>query len=171
MKIGLDVDYVLINFEEGFYKYFNKPYSEKINRDTFIDDNYYYIRYDTNFYLNLNAAVNPIYIDFDVECYITARDIPAHITYMSLSKLGFPKKPVFNVGYNISKLEPNSKSQIINDLQLDYFIDDSVKHFNEINNETNCTCFLKTRLNNEFLKTNLRLNHISEFNRLIENMQ
>ena len=93
MRIGLDIDYVLINFDEGVYDYYDKQYVEKVARDTFIDEIYEELRHNKEFYLKLKPRINPIYIDFPFECYITARDINPYITYMKIPNLSTYRRP------------------------------------------------------------------------------
>lgn len=142
IKIGLDIDGVLADFIRGFYKYFNKPMPPITQwEDTFVNNNFEKIAHDKDFWLNLPRAIEPEQLEgISVYCYITARPVDPHVSFKWLQDNGFPFAPVFGVGSNGAHHDP--KTEIIKLLELNYFVDDKLQHFQQINEETDCTCFL-----------------------------
>lgn len=140
-KIGLDIDGVLCNFIEGFYKFFNEPFTQPQRwEDDLVNRNFKKIANDKWFWLDLKPLVDPKIIKFPIECYITARPIASYISYKWLIDNGFPKAPVFTTGNDAERHNP--KTEVISALNLDIFVDDKPQHFYEINKHTNTRCFL-----------------------------
>lgn len=136
-KFGLDIDGVLCNFSEGFYNHFRRPYvPPKTYKDAFVSKNFGKIARDKFFWLRLKPLVDPSVIPPEVYCYITSRTIDSHISHLWLEMNGFPKAPVFTVRRS------GKKSEIVKDLQLEVFVDDKITTYHEINNGTDCTCYL-----------------------------
>lgn len=160
-KIGLDIDGILAYFTKGFYEWFNEPFIEPTKwEDEFIVKNFKKIVNVNEFWLNLPVLTHPEHIDFDVECYITARPCPSYISYKWLTKNGFPARPVFTVGSTGSK--HNTKTEIIRELGITHFVDDHSVHVIDINSNTDCTCFIMTQPHNQWMDLEPRINGLNE---------
>ena len=121
LRIGLDVDGVLADFEGGYLKRFKKwP-----KNDWAITRNVANILiHERDFWLSLPVLRMP---DFEPRLYCSARVNSRHWTKKYLKDNEFPNSPLFQVpGYKISKA-PTLKGRV------DVFIDDSVKNFIDLN--------------------------------------
>lgn len=170
MKIGLDIDGVLCNFIEGFYKHFNEPFVVPTQWDVdFVYDNWSKVVDDEAFWMSLEPLIEPKEINFDIYCYVTARPIPTCITYLWLIKNGFPKAPVFSTGLYSDK---HCKIATIKRLELDYFVDDKWQNFLDINNNTKTTCFLQSHTHNiQEEDGGFRINSLTKLNEAIEDVE
>lgn len=161
-KIGLDVDGICAHFTKGFYEWFNQPFVAPTKwEDEFISNNFKKIVNVDEFWSNLPILSLPETIDYEVTCYITARPCGSHISWKWLVEHGFPDRPVFTVGPGQSKVK------VINDLGLNFFVDDHADNMIDINKNTNCTCFLFTQPHNEWIHLEPRLNCLSELKQYI----
>jgi uncharacterized HAD superfamily protein len=167
-KTGLDIDGVICHFVKGFYEWFNTPYIEpKAWEDPFIFERFHQIIGEKYFWLELEPLINPFTIKFPVECYITARPIPSYISYLWLINNGFPSRPVFSTGKDSQRHNP--KVEVIQDLNLDIFVDDKPQHFFEINKYCpNTTCYLMDAPWNQDVDAGeLRLKSLAELNNIV----
>jgi uncharacterized HAD superfamily protein len=140
-KIGLDIDGVVCNFLEGFYKWFGKEYIPLDSwEDPFIEAHFHQIKDDKYFWLSLQPQINPSIINFPIYCYITARPTKIEYSFKWLENKGFPTAPVFSSG--IDGAIHNPKVDLINFLGIEVFVDDKPQHYSEINQYTNAKCFL-----------------------------
>jgi len=144
-KIGLDLDGTIVAFIEGFYKWFGEPMPEiKTWENEFVYKHFKEIAHDKRFWLGLEPLIDPRELDdIPIYCYITARPVDSHISFKWLEMNGFPLAPVFGVGSDGGIHD--TKTDIINELGINFFVDDKKQHFDEINTFTNCTCFLIER--------------------------
>lgn len=162
LKYGIDCDNVLVGFVQGFFDWFNEPYRVVTEwDDPFIKDNFHLIAKDEKFWLTLPILSHPEDIKFDVECYITARTIPSEITAEWLYTKGFPVAPVITVGA-LKCGTHNSKIDAVVDMKLDVFVDDHIKHWEEINNQTDCLCLLFSQPHNQEVFTSTRINSLKQ---------
>ena len=138
-KIGLDIDDVLADFSPTFIKKYNIPiptsWDYSYNKAEVFD---YLIDHPDEmkeFYLSLPVKTKQEDIPFEPHCYLTARSMPIEWTQEWLEKNQFPCKPVFNVSFNVSKID------IARESGIDIFVDDKYETFVEFNNAGIC-CFL-----------------------------
>jgi len=142
IKIGLDLDGCIVDFTGGFFKWFDEPLPKITQWEVdFINENFEHIANDKDFWLSLDPLIDPKELEgIPVYCYITARPVDPHISFKWLEMHGFPLAPVFGVGSDGAKHD--TKTEIIRELGINYFVDDKRQHFDEINSCTDCTCFL-----------------------------
>lgn len=167
LKIGLDIDGVLSDFIGGFYKWFGEKMPViKTWENEFVNERFYIITHEKEFWMSLEPAISPAEINFPVYCYITARPIDSHITFKWLVDNGFPPAPVFGVGSNGSKHD--TKVEIVKTLNLDYFVDDKRQHYEQINEETNCVCFLYETTWTEWEEDCFKLKHLRDLGTFVK---
>ena len=145
LKIGLDIDGVIANFQLAWHELYPEISAEPNDYDS--DKNIYnritemsHAGTLNDFYLNIKPLINPNEICFDIECYITSRPVDSEITKQWLRLHGFPNKPVFTT------LMGTSKVDIAKQIDIDVFIDDYYINFNELNN-AGILCYLYKYLN------------------------
>ena len=85
--------------------------------------------------MNIKPKINPSDLPFEPHCYITSRGIPTEWTESWICNNKFPTRPVYTVGHNQSKLK------VIQEQELDWFIDDRYENFAQLNSNGVC-CFL-----------------------------
>ena len=130
LKVGLDVDGVLVNFYLHMCRWFNKPYiiTEKWSTD-WIDKKFDEIKDDKRFWLTLPTLMPPEAINFDFDYYITSiPKIQRQSRQQWLSMNGYPNKPVI-VSYD--------KLKTCNILEVDILIDDKLATLDVIRNSDN----------------------------------
>lgn len=159
LRIGLDIDGVLADFETAYLEHFNidnKEHPIDWNDYRFKNsNNFKIIEGDINFWSNIKPIITGKDIDFNVSCYCTARPIDVETINRWLKFHNFPKAPLLNVGLNGNKVDFVKEN-------CDVFIDDSIYNYNEINNNGGC-CFLMTRSHNEKYSVGYkRINNIKE---------
>lgn len=156
--IGLDIDGVICNFVEGFYKHFNRDINLRSRNynDPFIVDNFDKIKHDDNFWSKLRPLINPNEMPFVPNYYITARPIYTFITEEWLVRNNFKYAPVITVGHNKSKVKA------CQDVGVTLFVDNYIKHYEELN-EAKIKCYLYTDYCNEFESVMYRVNSLKEF--------
>lgn len=123
-NIGLDIDDVLADFRKGYFDFMKKEYP-----------NHFYFSYSTvenlskldeEFWLNLKPKTNGATLPFLPKCYISSRiNLSENITEKWIEKNGFPCVPVIHV--KTSKLEACKANNI------NVFVDDFIKNFEELN--------------------------------------
>jgi len=143
MKIGFDLDGVIVDFVGGFYKWFNEPMPLITEwENDFVNANFKEIAHNKEFWLGLEPLIDPSELDrIKPFCYVTARPVDPHISFKWLMEHNFPLAPVFGVGSNGAIHD--TKTEIVKLLELNYFVDDKWQHFEEINQLCEkTTCFL-----------------------------
>lgn len=168
IKIGLDVDNVLADFDRGFAKWFKAEYvPRETYRSELITKNYGKIARFPNFWKSLKPLFDPSLIEFEIDCYITARSIPSDVTHAWLLKRGFPDAPVIStgVGKKVSKVVP------VNERKLDFFVDDRFSTYEELNADSNATCILMSQSYNLKDDAEFRVNNIQELNEFFNNLK
>ncbi len=152
-RIGLDIDEVCAKFLEGYsalrgkdytnIKHFNFTYSmfEKISDAP------------ESFWLNLNACFDPLKLNFIPTCYISRRSIPTRLTEEWLEKNHFPCMPVIHV--------TDSKVDACKKLNVDYYVDDYILNFQELNSNSITTFLMDCTNNRQYDVDPMRLMNIN----------
>lgn len=165
LKYGLDVDSVLAGFIQGMFDWFDEPYREVTEwDDPFIRDTFHLIVNDEKFWLTLPILSHPKDIRFPVDCYITARSIPSEITAEWLYSRNFPVAPVITVRTD-TKGNHNSKVDAVKGMELDFFVEDFDRHWQDINDNTKATCFLFCQPHNQHIFTSTRITNLNQVGR------
>ena len=121
LRIGLDVDQVLADFEGGYLKRFKKwpKYDWAITRNV---ENI--LIHERNFWINLEVINYP---DFKPRLYCSSRVNNRNWTREFLRKNRFPSSPLYQIpGYKLSKVDTVKG-------KVDVFIDDSIHNFIDLN--------------------------------------
>ena len=125
-RIGLDIDEVLADFLGGFSDHYDIDYRSV---------KHFAFSYDTlrklnelpaDFWSKLKPKIDGTTLPFLPTCYISTRNFDVGITEEWLERLGFPCQPVIHVGGDMTKVEACKK------LNLDIFVDDHIKNFQEL---------------------------------------
>lgn len=162
MKVGLDVDGVLANFELGMAKLFNKPHVTSYSYDTqWISDLLHKVESDDEFWENLPLISHPEEITFEFDYYITS--IPPEMKGARerwLKKNGFPDKPV---------IVSHSKLETMKELGVSVLIDDKVSTIEEVLADGLCAIhFLPPyMIRKDYPFESIK--HLSQVNHLINN--
>lgn len=124
IKIGLDIDDVIVDFWGAYIKKFGNPKSnEEVTRNV-----ERVLRRDKQFWLDLEVLNRPT---FSPELFCTKRVNPKSWTKESLEQNGFvyygKVPPVYQMYYQMGQ-----KSRMIKG-KVDVFVDDSVSNFIEMN--------------------------------------
>lgn len=142
MRIGLDLDGVLFEFEQHFLKHFNLPRHSATSWDDkrFID-NFHRIVDDLDFWLTIPPIFDPKKLVFKPEVYVTARPVDTWVSVEALQRCRFPEAEVITVGVE------NSKVDALRD-RVDVFLDDAYHNYTDLN-ENGIRCLLVTRGHNK----------------------
>lgn len=117
LKIALDLDGVLANFEFSYNSYFKTDISKESQEK--ISKNVYKLRNNKEFWENLDVLER---INFDVTCYCTKRINSKTYTKNWLIKNNFPNKPIYQMYHQLG-----NKATLIKG-KCDVLIDDSVSN-------------------------------------------
>lgn len=136
IKISLDIDGCLANFEYSYYHKFGKPKSDlEITKN--VHDK---LMKDKDFWMNLPVIERP---NFTPRQYTTARLISKNWIKEYLTNNKFPKAPIYQVlGYSLSKVPKLRMGG------CDVHVDDSISTFIRTNLE-GIPCLLLDRPNNQ----------------------
>jgi len=124
-RIGIDLDEVCVDFLSGYSKLTGKDFMNVSN---------FYFSYDTQkilddappeFWLDLKPKFDPKLLPFTPACYISRRHFDPEITRTWIERNQFPCMPVIHV--------ESSKIDACREMKLDYYIDDHIKNFQELN--------------------------------------
>ena len=147
-NVGLDIYGVLANFLQGFLDLGHQmgfgdemlTIAEWTVWDPFKEETFRTIwdalKDDPEFWLNLSPTNENLNFHELRLGYITARPIPMDITLRWLKKHGFPINGCTTVAYNQSKVV------YVKWFNLDFFLEDRFEAFLEINQNSDCICFL-----------------------------
>ena len=144
IRIGLDIDNCIANFDAGYLSRFKKwP-----NHDWAITRNVEHILIkERDFWLNLPVLRKPNFIP---KLYCSARVNNKRWTKQYLKNNDFPNAPLFQIpGYKLSK------ASILKG-RIDVFIDDSIKNFEDLNNN-GIPCLLIDSPHNHNYQTEYRI--------------
>lgn len=160
-NIGLDVDGVLANFRTAWCKFYPEvvPDPDNYHFDDKILEKYELMRKAgtlDDFFLSLKPLIKPEDIPFVPKCYITARPVETRITEQWLNNNGFPRKKVYTVPTETSKVS------IANEAGVEVFIDDYYKNFRELNEAGIFTYLYTARSNLKYDVGDMRLNSLSD---------
>lgn len=149
LRISLDVDGVLADFETAYLKRFKKwP-----NKDWAITRNVANILiHERDFWLNL-PVLNKV--EFIPRMYCSARVNPKRWSKQYLRNNGFPEAPLYQVpGYKLSKAKTLKG-------RCDVHIEDSVKNFLDLNRQ-GIPCLIYNNSTNAYLGPILRIYTLNE---------
>lgn len=125
LKIGLDIDNVLADFDSAYRIYFSADrFPEMLESDVITDNVNAILISDRKFWINL-PVINKL--DFTPKLYCTKRVNKKAWSKKWLEINHFPKAPVYQIFGNDKKKSPYIKGRV------DVFIDDSVTNFIEMN--------------------------------------
>jgi len=141
-RIGLDVDETIAAFVPAYCERYNVPIPHCWNFDPLLHERLAELAQDKTFWLSLAPLIKPEELPFEPAAYITSRIIPNEWTQEWLNLHGFPIAPVITTtsGFN--------KAEHCKELQLDYFVDDNMQTFAELNKQGIC-CFLMDAKHNQ----------------------
>lgn len=161
-KFGLDIDSVLSDFTPYFLSYLGLDTTDPVHwRDPRIESNFYKIREDKDFWINMPMLNGPETLVFEPTCYITARSIPLDWTKEWLDKNGYPRAEVYSIGRHDSKVTAAKNAKI------EVFLDDKFENCVELN-EAGIKSYLFTASHNlKYGNVPNRVDTIDQFNKLI----
>lgn len=165
MKIGLDLDGVIGEFEQHFLTYLDLPKHGATHwDDSRFVDNMHLIKDDADFWLSMPTIFPANLLEFTPEVYVTARPIRTDITVAWLNSHNFPKSEVITVGHNGSKIEALKG-------RVDLFLDDSIRNYIELNKEGIPTILVTRSHNRSYtVPKNRRVKNLLDFqNRFLQN--
>lgn len=157
MRIYLDLDGTCLEFVAHFFSYLGLPDHPPTEwDDPRIRENFHRIEADENFWLTMPVKDNNF--SFLVAGYITSRPIANEVTVRSLRSHGFPEAPCITLGLGQKKSDHLPEDGIL--------IDDGLHNFHEIV-AAGKKCILYTTTYNQDFDTHLRIDSLSELDRLV----
>lgn len=163
LRIGIDIDEVLSDFIGGYQDRFGyKP----INNWHFtykMEEQMKELNEDKSFWTGLRSRISHHEIPFIPTCYITRRIFPIEWTKEWIEKNNFPCVEVIHV--------PGSKVETAKRMELDYFIDDNIKNFQELNSSGIKTFLMDAPHNKQYNVNNHRIVHLADIIQKIENKE
>lgn len=117
LKVALDIDQTIANFEVAYNKHFKVNLSEQM--DYVITRNVYKLRRNKDFWINLPLIELP---NFEPYIYATKRINPKSYSRTWLLNHGFPNRPIYQTIYQYG-----NKADIIKG-RCDVLIDDSLSN-------------------------------------------
>ena len=141
-RIGLDVDETVCNFVAAYCKRFQLDIPHCWNFDRHFAERMAELKDDKAFWLGLEPLIKAADLPFEPSAYITSRMIPNEWTQEWLDLHGFPIAPTITVASGSEKAEHIEK------LGLDWFCDDNMTTFTELNKRGIC-CFLMDAKHNQ----------------------
>lgn len=155
-RIALDIDEVLADFLGGYAKWTNDE--SKRNAKNF------YFSYGAGkvikslpdeFWLTLPAKIKPEDLNFLPAGYISKRDFDVSVTEQWLERNNFPCMPVLHV-------TEKSKYNACLELGVEYYLDDFIFNFQDLNSKGITTFLLDCSHNKQYDVGSRRINHIRE---------
>ena len=149
IKIGLDIDGVIADFDNGYLKRFGKfpQYDWCITRNV-----KNILINEKAFWLGLPVLRRP---NFVPACYCSVRVNPHNWTKLFLKRNNLPEAKLYQIdgGWGTSKYD-------ILKNKVDVFIDDSIYNFEDLNSH-GVLCLLMSTENNKDYNTNKRVNSLN----------
>ncbi len=130
--IGMDLDGVIFDFNKAYMEKFGVNMNDYWNANYEIGTHLKELEKDKDFWVNLPVLNRPC---FEVDHYITSRNIPKEWIMESLQKNGLPCAPVHTVDWNCSKVG------LLKELGITLLIDDKYSNFTEAS-ESGVFCYL-----------------------------
>ena len=146
LRIGLDIDDTLVDFWGAYIETFGYP-----AKDHIITRNVRKLKSNKQFWENLKKLRD---IDFVPELYCTKRINSKKFTRNSLSKNGFPIRPIYQMYY-----QKGNKAEMIKG-RVDVFVDDSVSNYKDLI-ESGIPCLLIDSPGNQWFDTPYRIYDLS----------
>lgn len=134
-RIGLDIDEVLAKFTSQYDKHYNTGIPTSWNFDKDMPSRLKQRSKDKKFWMDIEPHLSGHDMPFEPTVYITARPIDSSVTEAWLKKHNFPVAPVITVKPGTSKID------VIKEYNLDIFVDDNYKTFQEVN-DAGVLCYL-----------------------------
>lgn len=138
--IGCDLDNVIFNFNIAYESRFGVKMNPYWKANYQMNDHLKELETDKDFWINLPILHRP---SFEVDYYITARNIPVEWIEESLQKNGLPCAPVLTVPWDASKVD------ILKEKGITIMIDDKYENYKEIN-DAGIFCYLMDAPNNQY---------------------
>lgn len=148
MRIFLDIDDVIFDFQEDYAKYFNTKKQKSWSTSKLMWKRLATLRSDKNFWINLTVKNKP---NFQPDGFVSARSIPKTWTKKSLKINNIPgRSNVHQVPWGKSKVA------LLKELECGIFIDDKYETFKECN-KNGIFCLLMDASHNQKYKTPYRI--------------
>lgn len=138
--IALDLDGVIFDFNLAYKERFGVDLNPYWNGNYQMSPHLKELETDKNFWLNLKVLNKP---NFEVNHYITSRNIPKEWIEESLQINGLPCAPVHTVNWDCSKLE------LLKELGVSIFIDDRWANYKEAT-DNGIFCYLMDAPHNQY---------------------
>ena len=138
--VALDLDNVVFDFNKAYEERFGVKMNPYWKANYQMSDHLKELEQDKEFWLNMPILHRP---SFEVDYYITARNIPIEWIEESLQRNGLPCAPVHVVPWDHSKID------IIKKLHIDIMIDDKYENYKEITN-AGIFCYLMDAPHNKY---------------------
>lgn len=138
--IALDLDNVVFDFDRAYEERFGVKMNPYWKANYEMKEHLKELEKDKDFWVNMPVLHCP---KFEVDHYITARNIPKEWIEESLQKNGLPCAPVHTVPWDASKVT------LLKDLKIDIFIDDKYENYKEAT-EAGIFCYLMDASHNKY---------------------
>lgn len=138
--IGCDLDNVIFDFNTAYENKFGVKMNPYWRANYQMDEHLKVLEQDKDFWVNLPVLHKP---SFEVDYYVTARNIPVDWIEESLQKNDLPCAPVLTVPWNASKVD------ILKEKKISVMIDDKFSNYKEIN-EAGIFCYLMDAPHNQY---------------------
>lgn len=138
--IALDLDNVVFDFNTAYEKRFDTKMNPYWKANYQMSEHLKELESDKEFWINIPVLHRP---SFEVDYYVTARNIPVEWIEESLQKNGLPCAPVITVPWDASKVEVIKKHNIT------IMVDDKYSNYKEIT-EAGIFCYLMDAPHNQY---------------------
>ena len=144
--VGLDLDNVVFDFNKAYEDKFGVAMNPYWNANYQMSEHLHELESDKEFWINIPVLHRP---SFEVDYYVTARNIPTEWIQESLQKNGLPCAPVITVPWNAGKVEA------IKSRGITIMIDDKYDNYKEITN-AGIFCYLMDAPHNQYYQVGHR---------------
>ena len=158
-SIWLDIDGVVADFNTHFLEYLN--FEDKAParewEDPRFKNNWKLIADDEKFWTTIPfiKETRSLIKRDRIRGFCTARSCPSQVTREWFRMNGIEDMPIITVGLN------GKKSDYLNQVGCEIFVDDAVHNFEDLNNN-GIDCYLLTRSHNIYYETTKRINKLKE---------